>query len=484
MILIVLRFSFLIFLVSGLSVNSAVQKTGSQSTREIVQSGKTIEKTQPPKLPFKLEPTHVSLKNIKIQEVKTEDGIKAWLVSNKQIPVVTFQVLFADVGSKCDEKGRRGSLKLLASMMDEGAGPYDSQEFKKFLIEHNIHLIVDDGIDNFTIGFSVPKESLDYAFEALRLILHELRLDPKELERLKQVIRLNYKQMNENEKVKATEKLDDIILPADHPYKWTYGELLHDLPSFNSGDLRSRSKNTFIQDRAIIACCGDISSEELNQYLTKLFSKLQKTLEKKPIPDIEFQHLGSTHHVDVNIPQSLIFFAHPGFKRNDPDYFALDLALDILGSGEFGSRLIQHIREEKGLVYGIGMGKIMNANAQLIFGQAATRTQTVPEVIQMIRDEWARFVDKGVTEDELTRAKQRAIGIFPLKLGTTRGIAAALLSIQYFNLGIDYLAKRTQMIESVSVEHVGELLKKRFKKGWLTFVTAGRSHKATTTTSS
>ncbi len=441
------------------------------STTHVACSQETPQKEEL-KLPFKLDPPHVSLASIKIQDVKTDRGLSVWLVENNDIPVVTCQLMFADGGSKNEPKGKRGLLTLLAALMDEGAGSYKGPEFKKFLIENNIDLVVNQTLDTFIIGFSVPKTAVKQAFQAVKLILTQLRLDPHEIDKLKSHLHLHYRQLIETQSEKAEEKLSQVLI-GEHPYVTTVEERLDDLEKITREDMFDFIQAHFTKDRLIASVCGSISPSELKTYIDDTLKTLPEQTRASPVPDVTFQNTGTTYHVRVNIPQSTILFAHSGFKRNDPDYFAFDIAFDIFGSGELGSRLMQRIREDKGLVYGIGTMKVLNRHAQIILGRASTRTQTVNQVMELIRLEWKKFIEKGITQDELKRAKQRSIGVFPLHLTNTQGIVSTLTAIQYYRLGIDYLAQRTSHIEAVTLDHVNRLLKERFKEE-LTFVIGGK----------
>ncbi|MBX9977262.1 MAG: insulinase family protein [Alphaproteobacteria bacterium] len=452
----------------------AYGETAPSQTDHIAPQAADNEKSdQVLKLPFKLKPSNVSLDSIKIQDVTSSQDVHVWLVENNDIPVVTFKVMFADAGSKNEPKGKRGLLSILASMVDEGAGPYDAQAFKKFLLENNIELFVNVDKDTFIIGFSVPKTGVKMAFDALRMILTQITFPEKEIDKIKRHKHISYIQAIDNEGQKGGEKLNEVIF-GDHPYATTTKEHLDDLAGITTEDMQAYMRMHLTKDRMIGSACGSITKEELKILVDATFKDIPPKATAQSVHDASLHHLGSTSNVPLDIPQSLILFAHPGFKRDDPDYFAFDLALEIFGSGDFGSRLMQRVREDKGLVYGIGATKVIDRHAQLILGHASTRTQSVSKVIDLIRSEWKKFIDLGVTQDELDRAKQRMIGVFPLRIADTKNITAALLSIQYHKLGIDYLSKRTAAIQAIDHNHLNTLLKNRFKESLLTFIVVGQ----------
>jgi zinc protease len=452
----------------------AFAETGPSKTDHIVQPVISSEKNDDTlKLPFDLKPSNVSLDSIKIQDVTSFKNVHIWLVENNDIPVVTFKVMFADAGSKNEPKGKRGLTAILTAMMDEGAGPYDAQAFKKFLLENNIELFVHVDKDTFTLGFSAPKTGVKMAFDALQMILTQMAFPEKEIDKIKRHKRIGYRQSLDNEGQKGSEELNKVIF-GNHPYTTTTKEHLEDLEGITKEDMQAYMRMHLTKDRMIGSACGSITKAELQTLIDSTFKDIPDKNTATIVPDTVLQNLGSTHNVTLDIPQSLILFAHPGFKRDDPDYFAFDLTLDIFGSGDFGSRLMQRVREDKGLVYGIGATKIIDRHAQIILGHASTRTQSVSNVIELIRSEWKILIEAGVTQDELDRAKQHMIGVFPLRIADTKNITTALLSIQYHKLGIDYLSKRTTAIQAIDRDRLNDLIKNRFKESLLTFIVVGK----------
>jgi len=117
----------------------------------------------------------------------------------------------------------------------------------------------------------------------------------------------------------------------------------------------------------------------------------------------------------------------------------------------------------------------------LISGGAGTKNANVAESLKIIRAEWERMRTGGVTADELSRAKSYLTGSFPLRLSSTNRIARMLVSIQYHDLGIDYINKRANYINVVSAENIAKLARRLLDPGKLTFVVVGKPAAVTPT---
>jgi zinc protease len=148
-------------------------------------------------------------------------------------------------------------------------------------------------------------------------------------------------------------------------------------------------------------------------------------------------------------------FAENGVLRHDPDYYAAVVMNHVLGGGGFGSRLMTEVRERRGLTYGIGTGLAVYDHAGLLYGSMSSDNRTAAEALAIVRAEWARFVNDGqATADEVNDAKLNINGSFPLQLDSTSRVAQILTSIQYQNLGIDFIERRPALIDAVTLDDV------------------------------
>ncbi|MCF7643620.1 M16 family metallopeptidase, partial [Acinetobacter johnsonii] len=85
----------------------------------------------------------------------------------------------------------------------------------------------------------------------------------------------------------------------------------------------------------------------------------------------------------------------------------------ILGGGGMTSRLMEEVREKRGLAYGVGAGMAAWDTAGLVYGRVATRNDRIAESLEIIRREWRRMAEEGPTEQELADAKAYLKGSFP-----------------------------------------------------------------------
>ena len=145
----------------------------------------------------------------------------------------------------------------------------------------------------------------------------------------------------------------------------------------------------------------------------------------------------------------------------------------ILGGSGFTSRLYREIREKRGLAYSVYSYLHTLDGAGLFLGGVATRNDSISESLDLIKKEIHKIAEYGVSEEELSNAKQGITGAFPLRFDSADSVAEILVSMQSKGLSIDYLEKRNSYIEAVTVADVQSVAKLLFDGDQLVTVVVG-----------
>jgi zinc protease len=138
--------------------------------------------------------------------------------------------------------------------------------------------------------------------------------------------------------------------------------------------------------------------------------------------------------------------------RSHPDYFPLRLVNYILGEGGFSSRLMTRIRSDLGLTYGIRSSFQFRRAPGPFLISTFTPAQHTAQVVQEVKAVIDEVRRRGVTPQELAEAQSYFVGHFPLGLETARGLARRLVSLDLYDLGLDYLQRYQARISEVTLE--------------------------------
>jgi len=183
---------------------------------------------------------------------------------------------------------------------------------------------------------------------------------------------------------------------------------------------------------------------------------------------------GGVEVVPYDIPQSVAIFGHGGSSRDGPDFFPAFVLATILGDSEFNSRLMQEVRRERGLTYGVYTYLANKDYADLMIGYVASANDRIGEAIEVIRDEWARIASGGVTDEELEAAKTFLTGAYPLRFDGNARIAGILVGMQISGLPVDYVVTRNDYVRAVTSEDIGRVAARLLDPDRLTFVVVGQ----------
>ncbi|MGI9357447.1 MAG: M16 family metallopeptidase, partial [Rhizobiaceae bacterium] len=326
--------------------------------------------------------------------------------------------------------------------------------------------------DEFSGNIKTLKSSADEAFELLRLMLNEPRFDQEPIERMK-AARLDRLRAQETDPQAIAGKALRETIFGGHPYERPSEGTIETLTAITTTDLEDYRKRVFARDNLVIGVVGAISLEELKPVIDKIFGEFPEKADLKPVKDLKVQ-TGERVAVDFNTPQTNIRMALPGIKRDDPDFYAGYLVNYILGGGSFSSRLYNEIREKRGLAYGVYSYLGTYDHAGIVGAGTATSAATTQQAVDLILAEIERMAKEGPTEAELKKAKEYIIGAYAISnLDTSGKIAGVLVAIQTSGLGNDYIDKRRDYLEAVTIEDARRVAA-RLLDGKPTVITVGK----------
>ncbi len=414
-----------------------------------------------------------------IKRVVSPGGIEAWLVEDHKVPVLAIEWAFEGAGGT-DPKGKEGLANLASTMLDEGAGPYDSQAFQARLQDKAIALGFDAGRDGFSGSLRTLTENRDEALDLTRLALTEPHFAPEALDRMRASIMASLKRDLADPNYVARRQFYATAFPG-HPYGGEVRGTLETLPTVTPDDLRAFVKGQFGRDRLVVAAAGDISPEDLGKALDRVFGTLPAKTEAPAIADVTMAGLGETILLPRPTAQTVMLMGQPGVKRDDPDWYAATVMNYVLGGGGFGSRLMEEVREKRGLSYGVYSYLIPMDHAAVVMAGGSTVNAKAGQALDIIRQEWARMAKDGLTDQEMADAKTYLTGSFPLQLGSTQAIARVLLQVKRDNLGIEYLNQRDRYINGVTQADIKRVAQRLLDPAKLLTVLVGKPEGVTPT---
>lgn len=416
--------------------------------------------------------TALPARAVTVERVVSPGGVEAWLVQDHANPIIAMEIAFRG-GSALDPAAKGGLANMIAGLLDEGAGPLDSQAFQQKLEDLAIELSFDAGRDSFRGHLKTLTENRGTAFDLFRLALTQPRFDKEPVERIRGQILAQLAREQQDPNAVASREWYRLAF-ATHPYAAPVRGTPETVKAILAPDLKGFVKANLARDRLVVSVVGDIAPAELGPLLDATFGALPARSAPIRLAETAPGAAGRTQVIPRDNPQSVAVFGAPGLKRNDPEWWPAYVANYILGGGGFSSRLTEQVREKRGLAYSVYSYLAPMDHAGLLIGGVATENARFVQSLDLIRAELRTMREQGPTEAELADAKTYLTGSFPLQLDSTAGIAGILVQVQLDRLGIDYLDRRNAFIEAVTLDQVKAVSRRLLDPGALAVVVVGK----------
>jgi zinc protease len=247
---------------------------------------------------------------------------------------------------------------------------------------------------------------------------------------------------------------------GDHPYGRRASGTETSVAAITQADLQDYQKKIFARSNLRVVAVGDINAEELGSLLDKVFGSLPEKAELVAVPKVEPATGGKTKIIEMDLPQSVAVFGFGAMPRKDPDFLTAFVLNQLIGGGGFASRLMEEVREKRGLAYSVYSYLQPMRNASIFSGGVATRNDAVKTSIELIRQELESVATEGPNEAEFANAKSYLTGSYALRFDTNVKIATQLLGLMEEGYGTDYVEKRNALIEAITLEDAKRVAKR------------------------
>ncbi len=408
---------------------------------------------------------------MKIETVKTPGGIEAWLVTERSVPMMALKFAFAG-GSVQDPVGKEGVANFMSAMLDEGAGDLTSAQFQERMEELAMRMSFEDDKDTFYGNFQTLTVNRDKARDLLKLAVTKPRFDTDAADRIRnQLLASLVYSARDPEKVAGREWFAHAF--AGHPYARPSEGTKESLTAIGRDDLEAYRRRIFAKSNLKVVAVGDIDANELAALLDAVFGDLPAKADLIDVPKTAPK--GAIQKVvEMNVPQSVAFFGLPAMARKDPDFMPTFVMNQILGGGGFASRLMEEVREKRGLAYSVYSYIQPYQNASVFAGGVATKNEEMGRSLDVIRSELKRMADNGPTETELANAKNYLTGSYALRFDTNAKISSQLLGLLVEGFDKDYILTRNAQIDAIILADIKRVAAKLLRSDELIVTIVGK----------
>jgi zinc protease len=412
----------------------------------------------------------VSTFRLDIQQV-TAGTRSAWLIEDQSVPVVSIAWAWRG-GAALDTDAQAGALAMGAALLTEGAGTLDNTAFADALRDEAIGLGFDAQRDGFEGSLRTLRPALPEAVRLANLAMRSPRLDPAAVARVRARAVAGARASLETPRGQVGRAFWAAAYP-NHPAGRPSGGTVETLTALPEDAIRAALARQLRADGLLVAAAGAITADELARLIPTLFEGLPEGAPPEAPPLPPFTPFGR-RLVEVASPQSAVLFGQPGLPVADAAWETLQVVLRVLGGGGFSSRLMEAVRVQRGLTYGIGVGLDSLFGQGVIVGSTSTDNARVAETLAVTRAEWTRMAAEGPTPAELDDAVAFLTGNLPLQFTDSRRIAGTLLALRRNDRPIGWLNERADRLRALTPAATAAAARRVLDAGTLAVAIAGR----------
>ena len=430
---------------------------------------------------------------IPIEHWRQDSGVQIYLVQSQTLPMVDVQIDF-DAGARRDPAEQAGLASVTAGMTDKGVLASTPGGVTEPALDENalseawadLGASFEAGASNDRMSFSLRSLTYpDLLGKATQLAARQLGAPAfpapiwlRERERLNAAL----KEAN-TRPATLVERAFSAAVYGSHPYGYEMTEST--LARIEVAHMKALYSRLILPCRAKVSIVGAVSRAQADDMVRQLFSRLSPVATAPAacaalpaVPEVAPLSQAVEQGIAFDSAQAHVLIGQPGFKRNDPDFFALTVGNYILGGGGFVSRLTNEVREKRGLSYSVYSYFDPGLHAGAFTVGLQTRPDQARQAVQVARDVVASFVATGPTEAELQAAKDNLIGGFALRIDSNRKLLGNVANIAWNELALNYLDTWTQQIDKVTLADVKVAFERKLQPNKLVTVVLGAAEAA------
>jgi len=429
------------------------------TTRPVIESLNELDTAAPQRRP------------LDIQTWRTNEGAKVLFVEARELPMFDLRLTFA-AGSSHDQ-GIPGLAMLTNAMLNEGVPGKDvsaiAAGFEDLGASFGNGAYRDMAV--VSLRSLSAAEQREPALALFNQVLGQPTFPEESLARIKNQLLAGFEQQKQNPGKLANLELFQRLY-GEHAYGHPSEGTAESIPGIDREQLQAFHARAYAAGNAVIALVGDLSRSEAEALTAAVSAALPAGPALPRIAQPEVPVPGPSH-IEFPSNQTHLLIAQLGIDRRDPDYAALYLGNQMFGGGGFGTRLMEEVREKRGLTYGIYSGfTAMQARGPFLIS-LQTRADQSAGTLQLIKDMLRDYLSDGPTEAELQRAKRELAGSFPLSTASNAAIVGQLGSMGFYDLPLSYLEDFMAEVQALSLEQVKDALNRHLDPEALVVVTAG-----------
>ena len=398
--------------------------------------------------------TNLALATPHIQNWQSASGAKVLFVENHDIPMLDVAVS-VPAGSSFDTTEKSGVAGMTHHLLDKGTAGLSEDDISRGMADIGAQFGGSFDQDRASVSLRTLSSAAerDQALNIMAQVLQRPAFPDAILTREKVRLIAALKEA-ETKPESIADKAFQKAVYGVHPYALPVSGEVVSVEKITAQDLRDFYAAHYNASRAVVAIMGDVTRAQAEAIAEQLTAQLPVSGGRAALPAVTMQIPAIEQRIAHPASQSHILIGAPGMSRSDLDYFPLYVGNYILGGGGFVSRLMNEVREKRGLAYSVYSYFMPLKQPGAFQIGLQTKKEQADEALKLVRNTLAEFIAQGPTEKELRAARQNLVGGFALRIDSNRKILDYLSVIGFYDLPLTYLDDFTARVERVTVAQI------------------------------
>ena len=391
---------------------------------------------------------HIEVNGMKIPVIFEQD---------KRLPLVTMQFTFTNSGSITDTT-KAGLAKFSAKLMNEGTKKLGSSAFAEALEAKAIHISSSTGSETFVMEVGSLKENFNEGLKRFDSLLQDPNFSKEAVQKVKTMTLGSLSAKENNFDYVASNELKAVLFKGTVLANPSSGTM-ESVKTIELKDVKKFLSLHLTQSNLIVVLGGDIDLKSAKKSIAKIIEKMPKG-NVAPVKHYETIKKAKESVLKRETEQAYIYFGSPYNMRVDSeDNYKARVATYILGTGGFGSRLMEEIRVKRGLAYSAYARVHVSKSSSYLTGYLQTKIESGDEAKKTVKEVIAKFVKEGVTKEELEHTKKFLLGSEPLRVETMSQRLNRTFQEYYRGYALGHSEQELEKIKKLKLKDLNKFIK-------------------------
>ncbi len=393
-----------------------------------------------------------------LRRIELDNGLHLIVLEDRRLPYLTL-TLTVRRGEADVPLPQAGLASFTADLMERGAAGRDALALAESFEALGASFSAEAGWDSMRIRVSGLSRDLEALLQLLADVVLRPRLAEAEAQRLRGEVLASLERAKDDPATLAAWQMAASLYPG-HRFGLPRAGTPESVQAFDASRARELYRRLFVPGNAILTVSGDVDAEAITGRAGELFGSWSggelPAVGPPPPPRVPLER----RVVVVDRPelgQARIVLAQEGIERGHPERVTAQLLNSVLGGGGFSSRLMESLRSEAGLTYGVYSAFDLRRSPGPFLVSSSTRVPEVRAALDRVLAELARIRREPPGERELRDAQTLLVGEFSLGLETSTAIAGSLTGLDVYGLPEDSLDTYRGRVRAVAPEDTASL---------------------------